>query len=140
MERQAMNIFVVATFPTLVAWSVVLLVFHVLLQAHLSNRDRGPEFNAGPRDSERKLKSPLAGRADRASKNFRETYPAFVGLALSLAIMAPNSAWGHAGALLWFVARIVYIPLYLWGIPYIRSAVWSVAMLGLLGMFLAILV
>jgi uncharacterized MAPEG superfamily protein len=133
-----MNIFVVASFPSLVAWSVVLLVFHVLLQAHLSNRDRGPEFNAGPRDAERKLKSPLAGRADRASKNFRETYPAFVGLVLGLAIADPVSAWGHGGALLWFAARIVYIPLYLRGVPYIRSMVWGISMVGLFVMFLTL--
>lgn len=135
-----MQIFVIATFPTLVAWSVVLLVVHVLLQANLSNQDRGVEFNAGPRDDQRKLKSAVAGRADRASQNFRETYPAFVGLALGLAIADPASTWGHAGALLWFFSRIVYVPLYLGGIAYVRSIVWSISMAGLAIMFLALVV
>lgn len=133
-----MQIFVIATFPTLVAWSTVLLVLHVMLQAHLANRDLGLDFNAGPRDDQPRPKSRVAGRADRASKNFRETYPAFVALALGLAIADPTSGWGHAGALLWFLARIVYIPLYLRGIPYIRSLVWGISMAGLAIMFFAL--
>jgi uncharacterized MAPEG superfamily protein len=131
--------FVFAGFPTLVAWSVVLLVFHVLLQGQLSTRELGKEWNAGARDDGRKPKGRLAGRAERASKNFRETYPAFVGLALGLGLADPLSAWGHAGAVLWFAARIVYIPLYLQGVPYVRSLVWAVSMLGLLLMFLALI-
>jgi uncharacterized MAPEG superfamily protein len=134
-----MSMFVFAGFPTLVAWSVVLLVFHVLLQGHLSTRELGKEWNAGARDDGRKPKGRLAGRAERASKNFRETYPAFVGLALGLAVADPLSTWGHAGAVLWFAARIVYIPLYLRGVPYVRSLVWAVSMLGLLLMFLALI-
>ena len=35
------------------------------------------------------------------------------------------------GAATWFGARIVYLPLYLAGIPYIRSLVWAVSILGL---------
>ena len=134
-----MDVFVFTTFPTLVAWSVALLVFHVMLQVQLSTRELGREWNAGPRDAQKKPKGVAAGRAARASQNFRETYPAFVGLALALAIADPASGWGHAGALLWFLARLVYIPLYLAGIPYIRSLVWSVGMLGLLVMFLALI-
>lgn len=134
-----MNVFVFTTFPVLVAWSVMLLVVHIMLQANLATHELGSDWNAGPRDDRRPVKGAFAGRADRASQNFRESYPAFVGLALALAITHPASAWGHAGALTWFVARIAYIPLYLAGIPYIRSLVWLVSMLGLLIMFLSVL-
>jgi len=134
-----MNVFVFTTFPVLVAWSVVLLVVHILLQANLAMHELGVDWNTGPRDARKPLRSAFAGRADRASHNFRESYPAFVGLALALAITHPASVWGHAGALLWFLARIVYIPLYLAGIPYIRSLVWCVSMLGLAIMFLSVL-
>ncbi|MDB5522652.1 MAG: hypothetical protein JWM58_415 [Rhizobium sp.] len=133
-----MDIFVFTSFPVLAAWSVALLVIHVMLQARLVTRELGRKWNAGPRDEEKTPKGALAGRAVRASANFRETYPAFVALALGLAIADPLSGWGHAGALLWFAARLIYIPLYLSGIPYIRSAAWTVAMLGLLAMFLTL--
>lgn len=133
-----MNMFSATPFPVLVAWSVALLVLHIMIQARFATREFGNRWNAGPRDEQKKPKGVMAGRAERASQNFRETYPAFVGLALALAIVEPASAWGQAGALAWFGARIIYVPLYMAGIPYIRSAAWGVAMLGLLAMFLAL--
>jgi len=128
------------SFPVLAALSVGLLMLHVFLQSTLAVRETGTAWNAGPRDTEVKLKSALAGRAKRASANFRETYPGFVALVLALAI--GGDAWnlGLIGALVWFAARIVYIPLYLGGVAYIRSYVWLVAMTGLGLMFLGVII
>lgn len=123
---------------TLLAWSVVLLVAHVLLQGMLATRELGTEWNAGPRDDDKQPASKLAGRAARASSNFRETYPAFVALAAGLLFTGETSGLGLIGAIIWFVGRIVYYPLYLAGIPYIRSLVWLGAMAGLGLMFLAL--
>lgn len=134
-----MGFFAAITFPVLVAWSVVLLVFHILLQAHFARNELGIAWNTGPRDSQRKPQGAVAGRAERASQNFRETYPAFVGLALALAIVEPMSAGGHTGAVLWFAARLVYIPLYLGGVRYARSLVWVISIIGLFIMFLSVL-
>lgn len=125
-------------FAALAAWSVVLLVVHVLLQGMTATRELGSAWNAGPRDDNRQPQGVLAGRAARASANFRETYPAFVALCLALAIAGDPSDRGHTGAILWFAARIAYVPLYLAGIPYIRSLVWLAAMAGLAVMFLSI--
>lgn len=125
-------------FLTMVGWSVAILVLHISLQASLATMELGSAWNAGPRDDEKKPKGPLAGRAARASENFRETYPAFIALALALAIMGDSSGWGMTGAWTWLIARIVYIPLYLAGIPYIRSLVWVVSLLGLAMMFFAV--
>ena len=115
----------------LLALSVALLVFHISLQGMLATRELGSQWNAGPRDDAREPVGKLAGRAARASANYRETYPGFVALALALAVAGDPSGWGLVGAWLWFVARFVYIPLYLAGIPYIRSLVWLFALVGL---------
>jgi uncharacterized MAPEG superfamily protein len=120
---------------TVVAWSVVLLVIHIMLQGMTATRELGSAWNAGPRDDGQKPKGALAGRADRALNNFKETYPAFVGLALGLAIVGDPSGWGLIGAWVWLVFRVVYIPLYLAGIPYIRSLIWVGSLVGLLIMF-----
>lgn len=128
------------SFPVLAALSVVLLVVHVLLQSSIATKELGRHWNAGPRDEGRKPKSALAGRAARASANFRETYPAFVVLVLALAINGDAWHLGFAGALLWFAARIIYIPLYLGGVPYIRSLVWVAGMVGLAMMAVAIVI
>ena len=97
----------------------------------LATREFGSRWNAGPRDEAREPKGILAGRAARASANFRETYPGFVALALAVVLAGDPTGWGLAGGWLWFAARLVYIPLYLAGIPYIRSFVWLVALAGL---------
>ena len=120
--------------------SVALLVFHVALQAMLATRELGSRWNAGPRDEAREHRGVLAGRAARASANFRETYPGFVALALAVVALKDPSGWGLAGAWLWLVARLVYIPLYLAGIAYIRSLVWLVSLAGLAVMAATIIV
>lgn len=130
--------FSVSPFLPLIGWSVVLLLAHILLQGWTVTRELGSQWNAGPRDDGRKATGPLAGRAERASNNFRETYPAFVALALALVFKGDVAGLGLYGAWLWFLCRIVYIPLYLAGIPYIRSFVWLGSLVGLGLMFVAL--
>lgn len=126
-------------YMTLLALSVVLLVFHILLQGTLSTRELGREWNAGPRDQGLAPKGKFAGRAERASRNFQETYPAFVGLLLGVAFAGDDaSGWGLIGGWIWLVSRVVYIPLYMGGVPYIRSLVWTVSLIGLLAMTIAL--
>ena len=45
-----------------------------------------------------------------------------------------------AGAHLWFWARLAYLPLYLAGVPVLRSLAWSFALAGLVMMVAALLV
>ena len=123
----------------LLGWSVVLLFAHIMLQGQAATRERGVGWNAGPRDDATKPLGRLAGRADRALNNFRETYPAFVALALALAVTGRTGGIGAAGAVLWFAARIVYLPLYLAGMPYLRSMVWLASAVGMLMMLARLL-
>lgn len=129
------------TLPTeivVLAWSVVLLVVQITLQAVSVTRELGREWNAGPRDEGVRPRGRFAGRAERALKNLLETYPAFVGLALALVVTQQSGEWGAAGAWLWLAGRIVYVPLYLAGIPYIRSVAWTVSAVGLTIMLLSL--
>ena len=129
------GIFSASPFRPLIGWSVVLLVVHVLQQGWTVTRELGSKWNAGPRDDGSKTSGHLAGRAERASNNFRETYPAFVALALALVFKGDAATLGLYGAWIWFICRIIYVPLYLAGIPYIRSLVWVGSLVGLACMF-----
>ncbi|MNV23792.1 MAPEG family protein [compost metagenome] len=126
-------------FVFLLVLSVILLLLHICLQAMSVTREVGLAWNAGARDARPDLKGVFAGRAQRASDNFRETYPAFVGLVLALAIVGDASGWGLTGGWIWTVARVVYIPLYLAGVPYMRSIAWVVSLVGLVLMLVALI-
>jgi uncharacterized MAPEG superfamily protein len=125
-------------FAMLAAWSVPLLVVHILTQGFTATRELGSKWNASPRDGGQKPTGVIAGRAERASANFRETYPAFLALCFGLAVTGDPSGWGFTAALVWFAARIVYLPVYLSGVPGLRSIVWLVALVAMLIMFVAI--
>lgn len=75
--------------------------------------------------------TPLAGRADRAAKNMLESFPLFAALVLT----------AHAGGVaadrlslpcwIYFLARLAYFPVYVAGIPYLRTALWSASVVAL---------
>jgi len=72
----------------------------------------------------------IGGRADRAAKNMIEGMAMFLALVLaaSIAGKAPQAAFG---ATVFFWARLVYWPVYLAGIPFLRTLVWLVSIVGL---------
>lgn len=123
---------------TALAWSTVLLLVYILAQGWSSNRDNGLDYNAGPRD-EAKPQSVMTGRLNRAKWNFLETYPAFVAVALSLAATNQTGGWAAWGAILWLAARIVYLPLYAFGVPLVRSFAWGASLFGLAAMLIQLL-
>ena len=73
----------------------------------------------------------LAGRADRAAKNQLEAMAMFLAVVLAahIAGKAPQAAFG---ATIFFWARLVYWPVYLAGIVYLRTAIWFVSIIGLI--------
>ena len=123
---------------TLLGWSVVLFFVYMIVQAATALRDTGAAYNAGPRDAGKPL-GVLAGRAQRNFENFKETYPLFIALTLALAVSGRAGGLADTGAWLWFGARIVYIPLYLAGVPWLRSLCWGVALVGLVMMLMRLL-
>jgi len=96
------------------------------MKVGLSNRDRLPEATA------------LGGRAERAAANTKENFILFAAVALT-AQLAGLGEQATAGAAVFFWARVVYLPVYLLGITYLRSAVWGVGVVGLGMMVLALL-
>lgn len=123
----------------LLAWSVILLIVHIAVQGALVAPLRGAMWNAGPRDEGQPPLGKYPGRAQRALENFKETYPAFIALALALAVTDKTGGNGTLGAWMWFAGRIVYLPLYLLGVPWLRSAAYGVALVGLVLMLVRLL-
>ena len=116
----------------MLAWSIVLGLAYVLIAAGLATQQRGITWNAGNREGDAKPLTGVAGRADRASRNFLETFPFFAAAVLAVVLTHRNTDHTAMGAQIYFWARVVYWPIYAAGIPYLRTAVWIVAFWGFL--------
>lgn len=123
---------------TLLVWSTALFGLYVGAQATLYRMQHGVLHAATARDSEAPP-NVMTGRAERALRNLIETYGVFVALAVAIEISGRSDALTVWGAQLYFWARIVYLPLYLFGVQFVRSFVWCVSALGLMLMFVGIL-
>ena len=112
--------------------AAILLGFvHIVLQAHSMNLQRGIRWNAGPRDEVLPPLTGVAGRLNRALRNFLETFPLFAAAVLIAGMANIHDGLTLWGAWLYVLARIVYLPLYAFGVRYVRSLVWNVAVLGI---------
>ncbi|MEM8577302.1 MAG: MAPEG family protein [Pseudomonadota bacterium] len=115
---------------TYLTYAALLLVAHALVQATLSDLSKGIGWALGPQDSHRD-ENLVAGRVRRALRNYLETLPAFVILALTLTVTERATETTALGAALYFWARVAYIPAYASGVPLVRSVAWFASLAGL---------
>ena len=111
-------------------WAIVLGLVQLLLADALVTRQRGLAWNTGPRDSSPPLTG-VAGRSERAYRNFLETFPFFAAAVLAVTVAGRADENSALGVQLYFWARVAYVPLYLRAIRYVRSLAWVVSMVGL---------
>jgi uncharacterized MAPEG superfamily protein len=111
--------------------SCALGLIQIVLASHAASRQRGYRWTASARDSEVPPLTGIAGRLERALRNFLETFPLFVAAVLLVVVLGREGALSRWGAVLYFSARVVYLPLYAAGIPVIRSLVWNIAFVGI---------
>ena len=96
------------------------------LMAALGNRETQEDCNGFP------------ARTDRAAKNMLENMVLFTALALVASIGGVTDPHVELGARIFYWARLVYIPIYMIGIPVARTAVWALSIVGMGMMFAAI--
>ena len=121
---------------TLVA-SCVLCLIHIIAASHAASLQRGYRWTASARDSESPPLKGISGRLERALRNFLETFLVFVAAVILVHVLRRESALSELGAGLYFFARLVYFPLYAFGVPLLRSLVWNVAFAGIVLLLLA---
>ena len=121
------------------AWTVVLGLVQIVAASHAASLQRGYRWSASARDREVAPLVGVAGRLDRALRNFSETFPLFAALVLAAQAVGRHSGLTESGAILYFMARLAYLPLYAFGVPLVRSLVWSIAAVGMLLLLVALL-
>jgi len=124
---------------TVLTWSICLGIVYVLIAASLMTSQRGLGWNIGNRDGEAARLAGAAARAQRASRNFLETFPFFAAAVLAVVVAQRTSPHTALGAQIYFWARVAYLPIYVVGIPYVRSLVWAISFWGLLMVLAALL-
>ncbi|MDM5175895.1 MAPEG family protein [Massilia sp. DJPM01] len=123
----------------ILGWTLVLAVVQIMLTSAFRNKETGMEYNMGPRDGGAPPLRPVTARLQRAQANLFETLPLFAAAVLIAHVGGREGALTLWGAWAYLVARVVYVPLYAAGIPVLRSIVWTVSMVGLGMVLVAIL-
>ena len=124
-----------------IAWSVIL--FWVMIIFAFVIKEKGWSIEGmmhmfSNRETEMETSS-FAGRAERSAKNMAENMILFGAAAVAAVAAGKMDGSVLTGAAIFFWARLVYWPVYLIGIPYLRTAVWVVSIYGILRMLLAVI-
>ena len=116
----------------MLAFTLILALVQIGAAGMARTAELGGRWNAGPRDGVSPPPGKLAGRLMRAQVNLFETLPIFAAAVIMAHIAGKDGTLTAVGAHLYFFGRLIYLPLYAFGVPYIRSLVWLIAAGGLL--------
>jgi uncharacterized MAPEG superfamily protein len=70
-------------------------------------------------------------RTERAARNMLENMVLFTALVLVASAGGVTNPHVELGARIFFWARLVYIPIYMIGIPVARTGVWAIGIIGM---------
>ena len=110
--------------------AMVLGLVHLTAASFTFKAQVGNRYTIGARDEDLKPTG-VAARLDRAQRNFLETFPIFVAAVLMVEMLERGGTLSAAGAMLYLGGRILFLPLYAIGVPWLRTFSWNAATLGL---------
>lgn len=110
----------------------------LLIPAAIAIHRNGPMAQAGARDG---LPEPsdFMKRANRLNANMRENMILFTALVAVTGFSETSSANIDLGAMIFFYARLVHAVVYLAGWPMVRPIIWTVSVVGMGMMAVAVL-
>jgi len=116
---------------TLLAASIVVGIVHIVIVSHLQSWRRGYHWTASSREQSGAPLTGVAGRVERALKNYGETFPFFVAAILIITATGTHNWLTVGGANLYFWGRLVYAFLYAADFPLARSITWNIPTIGI---------
>ena len=112
----------------ILSFLLVIIQLTIPMLIELLTKNTSLKYFLSSRDENTKI-SVQAQRANRALKNLLETFPIFIGITLlSLFKDVDNSTI----ALFWLIFRIIYVPVYVLGINYLRTGIWTASLICLI--------
>ena len=115
----------------ILALGAVLLMIYIFTATRFKTAQYGRKWNVGARDEALPPPTPVTGRTMRAQTNFEETFPIAIVALLGVVLANRTSGRTALGGWIWLGARVVYLPLYAFGVPVIRTIVFGISMVGL---------
>ena len=115
---------------TLLVWAVLLTFVQMLIAVSGATLQVGLPRLAANREGLAPCTG-WAGRAARAHHNMLESLVLFAALVLAAVVAGKTNATTLLGAQIFVWARVAYAAVYLAGIPWLRTAVWFVSVIGL---------
>lgn len=112
------------------AAACLLGLVHVGAQGLTYKAQVGNAYSVGPRDEETPPAG-VAGRLQRAQRNFGETFPIFAAAVLAVVVAGKTGQISAAGCALYLGGRICYLPAYATGLPWVRTVFWQIATVGI---------
>jgi uncharacterized MAPEG superfamily protein len=122
----------------LLVWSVGLTILQMLVAVVGAMTQVGLPALAGNREGLPHLTG-WAGRATRAHFNMLESLVLFAVLVVAASVVGKINATTALGAELFFWGRVAYAPIYIIGVPWLRTAAWAVSLIGLVLIFTQLL-
>ncbi len=117
--------------------NVLLLAALLMMQPLLRVIREGISYSFGSQDEQRPEGS-FAGRVTRLKNNQIEALALFIPIViLSSSFSSATPLMGQA-AMIFLAARLAYTPVFLMGVPYLRSLLWGIGLFAWLFMVLNI--
>jgi uncharacterized MAPEG superfamily protein len=120
---------------TYLVWSAALTVVLVVIAVGGAALQVGVAVLVDNREDMPKLRG-WVGRAERAHYNMLESLVLFAILVIAAHLANIHNGLTLLGAQLFFWGRVAHAILYIAGIPWARTAAWTVSIIGLLLIFL----
>ena len=115
-------------------WALALTFVQMLVAVSGATLQVGLPMLAGNREAVPAFGG-WVGRAQRAHHNMLESLVLFAALVLIAVVTNKTNSATLLGAQIFFWARLVYAFVYIAGIPWLRTAVWLVSVIGLIVIF-----
>ena len=123
---------------TMLVWSTVLAFVQAVIGVQGALNQVGLPLLAGNRDNMPVIVD-WGGRAQRAHRNMLENLVLFAVLVLVAVVAGKTNDTTLLGAQIFLYARIAYALVYLAGLPWVRTGVWGVSVVGLAMIFVQLI-
>ena len=109
----------------------LLIFIMVLLQSTYMAKTAGLVFSFGNREKAQPSKKPLGNRIDRTLENLKEGGIMYVPLAVLAVSTDVSNPWTYYAALTTIISRILYVPVYIFGVRIVRSLVFAPSLIAI---------